>query len=252
MTTHPVMAVSDLWKTYGEGETVVHALRGLDLAIYPQDFVAIMGPSGSGKSTLMNVLGCLDRPTRGSYELDGVDVSKLAPDQLAEIRNKTLGFVFQNYSLLSRTTALENVQLPLMYAGASRRELRDRAVAALQRVGLGNRLDHRPNQLSGGQQQRVAIARAIVTRPKVILADEPTGNLDSRTTIEIIALFQQLSSEGITIVFVTHEPEVSAHASRIVVVRDGKVVTDRAQTPLHADPSKEPDPIAQVTGEASP
>jgi putative ABC transport system ATP-binding protein len=249
----PVMAVSDLWKTYGAGETMVHALRGVDLTIQPRDFVAIMGPSGSGKSTLMNVLGCLDSPTRGRYELDGVDVSKLGPDQLAEVRNRTLGFVFQNYSLLSRTTALENVELPLMYAGIGRRELRARSVEALERVGLGSRLEHHPNQLSGGQQQRVAIARAIVTRPKVILADEPTGNLDSRTTIEIIALFQQLSSEGITIVFVTHEPDVAEHASRIIVVKDGKVVTDRAQTPAIADPSREPDPIDVVTAaEASP
>jgi putative ABC transport system ATP-binding protein len=250
MTT-PVMQVTDLWKTYGEGETVVHALRGVDLAIHPHEFVAIMGPSGSGKSTLMNMLGCLDRPTRGTYELDGVDVSRLSPDRLAEVRNRTLGFVFQNYSLLARTSAQENVQLPLLYAGVPGREMRERSAEALRRVGLGNRMDHRPNQLSGGQQQRVAIARAIVTRPKVILADEPTGNLDSRTTIEILALFQQLSAEGITIVFVTHEPDVAAHASRLVVVKDGKVVTDRQQTPLRADPSLEPDPIAEAEA-ASP
>jgi putative ABC transport system ATP-binding protein len=246
MTSTPVMQVNDLWKTYGEGETVVHALRGVDLAIHPREFVAIMGPSGSGKSTLMNVLGCLDRPTKGRYELDGVDVSRLAPDRLAEVRNKTLGFVFQNYSLLARTSAVENVQLPLLYAGVPRRELRERAAEALRRVGLADRMDHRPNQLSGGQQQRVAIARAIVTQPKVILADEPTGNLDSRTTIEILALFQQLSSEGITIVFVTHESDVAAHASRLVVVKDGRIVTDRQQTPRHADPSREPDPIVEA------
>jgi putative ABC transport system ATP-binding protein len=250
------MQVTDLWKTYGEGASMIHALRGVDLAIQPHDFVAIMGPSGSGKSTLMNVLGCLDRPTRGSYLLDGVDVSRVSGDQLAEIRNRTLGFVFQNYSLLPRTSALDNVCLPMLYAGVSSREMRARAKAALDRVGLGSRLDHRPNQLSGGQQQRVAIARAIVTRPKVILADEPTGNLDSRTTTEILALFQELASEGITIVFVTHEADVSAHASRLVVVRDGKVVTDRPQTPVKAVPSDEPDPIleaeARSTGQPAP
>jgi putative ABC transport system ATP-binding protein len=243
----PIMQVVDLWKTYGEGETMVHALRGVDLTIMSQDFVAIMGPSGSGKSTLMNMLGCLDRPTRGQYLLDGGDVARLSGDALAEVRNRALGFVFQSYCLLPRTSALENVQLPLLYAGVPRRELRERAVQALQRVGLGNRLDHTPAQLSGGQQQRVAIARAIVGKPKVILADEPTGNLDSRTTIEILALFQQLAAEGITIVFVTHEPDVAAHASRLVVVKDGKVVADKPQHPMTAVPSDvEEDPIADA------
>jgi putative ABC transport system ATP-binding protein len=238
------MRVSDLWKTYGEGESMIHALRGVDLAIAPRDFVAIMGPSGSGKSTLMNILGCLDRPTRGTYELDGADVAQASGDQLAEIRNQTLGFVFQNYSLLARTTAVENVQLPLLYAGVPSRELRKRAAAALERVGLGSRMDHRPNELSGGQQQRVAIARAIVTKPKVILADEPTGNLDTRTSTEILALFQELAADGITIVFVTHEADVAAHASRLVVVRDGKIVTDKRQTPVKAVPADVDDPIA--------
>jgi putative ABC transport system ATP-binding protein len=238
------MQVTGLWKTYGEGETVVHALAGVDLAIYPREFVAIMGPSGSGKSTLLNVLGCLDRPTRGSYQLDGIDVAQLSPDRLAEVRNRTLGFVFQSYNLLARTSALENVQLPLLYAGVPRRELRERAAEALRRVGLADRMHHRPSQLSGGQQQRVAIARAIVNRPKVILADEPTGNLDSRTAIEIIALFQHLSAEGITIVFVTHEPDVAAHASRLVVVRDGRIETDRQQTPEIAVPPPARDPFA--------
>jgi putative ABC transport system ATP-binding protein len=241
------MQVTDLWKTYGaERDTMVHALRGVELAIQPGDFVAIMGPSGSGKSTLMNILGCLDRPSRGSYVLAGKDVAKLPKDTLAEIRNKTLGFVFQNFSLLPRMTAVEQVQLPLLYAGVPRRELHQRAVAALERVGLGNRLDHRPNQLSGGQQQRVAIARAIVTRPAVILADEPTGNLDSKTTAEILQLFQALNAEGITIVFVTHESDVAAHASRVVVVRDGRIVSDKHQTPVPARPEDIPDPIDEV------
>jgi putative ABC transport system ATP-binding protein len=265
MTTagKPIMQVSDLWKTYGDGETMVHALRGVDLSVHAKDFIAIMGPSGSGKSTLMNVLGCLDRPTRGSYLLDGRDVAQLSGDALAEVRNKTLGFVFQSYCLLPRTSALENVQLPMLYAGVPRRELKRRAIEALERVGLGARLDHTPAQLSGGQQQRVAIARAIVTRPKVILADEPTGNLDSRTTIEILALFQELAADGITIVFVTHEPDVAAHASRLVVVKDGKVVADKQQVPLVARPSDNPDhdviddalraaDAAKLAAEASP
>jgi len=225
----PVMDVQGLSRRYGDGDAVVHALRGVDLQIMPTEFVAIMGPSGSGKSTLLNLLGCLDVPTAGVYRLDGQDVARLSRDRLAEVRNRTLGFVFQNYSLLPRTSALENVQLPLLYAGASRRELRDRATDALGRVGLADRLEHRPNQLSGGQQQRVAIARAIVNRPRVILADEPTGNLDTRTSLEIIALFQSLSREGMTIVFVTHEPDIAAFASRVLVVRDGRIVSDRRQ-----------------------
>ena len=246
MSEVPVMQVTDLWKTYGEGDTLVHALRGIDLSIAPREFVAIMGPSGSGKSTLMNILGCLDRPTRGRYDFDGVDVSRLSADRLAEVRNHTLGFVFQNFSLLPRTTAVEQVELPLLYAGVARRELRRRALAALERVGLADRVDHRPNQLSGGQQQRVAIARAIVSQPRVILADEPTGNLDTRTSIEILALFQELSTEGITIVFVTHEADVAAHASRVVIVRDGTVTSDRRQTPQRAVPSEVPDPLLEM------
>jgi putative ABC transport system ATP-binding protein len=230
------MEVRGLTKTYGSGETMVHALRGVDLTIRRREFVAIMGPSGSGKSTLMNLLGCLDSPTSGVYMLAGEDVAGLSRDQLAEVRNHTLGFVFQNYNLLARTSALENVQLPLLYAGVGRRELRSRAAEALDRVGLGNRMDHRPNQLSGGQQQRVAIARALVNKPAVILADEATGNLDTRTSLEIIALFQELAAgdDGMTIVFVTHEPDIAAFCSRVVVVRDGRVVSDEQQAPQSA------------------
>jgi putative ABC transport system ATP-binding protein len=234
--SEPVMQVEGLTKVYGEGETRVHALRGVDLTIRRREFVAIMGPSGSGKSTLMNLLGCLDSPTSGVYRLAGADVANLSRDQLASVRNRTLGFVFQNYSLLPRTSALENVELPLMYAGVGRRELKTRATAALERVGLGSRLDHRPNQLSGGQQQRVAIARALVNRPAVILADEATGNLDTRTSLEIIALFQELAGgdDAMTIVFVTHEPDIAEFCSRVVVVRDGRIVSDRQQEPRSA------------------
>ena len=235
-TGEVVMEVRGLTKTYGSGETTVHALRGVDLEIRRREFVAIMGPSGSGKSTLMNLLGCLDVPTGGVYELVGEDVARLSRDRLAEVRNRTLGFVFQNYNLLPRTSALENVQLPLLYAGVGRRELKARATEALGRVGLASRMDHRPNQLSGGQQQRVAIARALVNRPAVILADEATGNLDTRTSLEIIALFQELAAgkDGMTIVFVTHEPEVVAFCSRVVVVRDGRIVSDQQQEPRSA------------------
>jgi putative ABC transport system ATP-binding protein len=231
----PVIEAQGLWKTYGRGDTELHALRGVDLTISEREFVAIMGPSGSGKSTLMNLIGCLDQPSRGALRLLGEDVARLPADRLAEVRNRSLGFVFQAYCLLPRTTALENVQLPMLYAGVPRRELEARAAAALERVGLGGRLHHRPNELSGGQQQRVAIARAIVNRPRVILADEPTGNLDSKTTVEILRLFQELSDEGITIVFVTHEPDVAAYASRTIVVRDGLIEADRLQQQLRAD-----------------
>jgi putative ABC transport system ATP-binding protein len=240
MSERPVlMQTTKMWKSYGSGDTTLHALRDVDLEIHEGEFIAIMGPSGSGKSTLMNILGCLDQPTRGSYKMLGHEVSTLSPSRLAEVRNRVIGFVFQAYNLLPRTTALANVELPLLYAGTPRAELRPRAAAALERVGLGSRMHHAPSQLSGGQQQRVAIARAIVNRPRVILADEPTGNLDSRTSIEILALFQELNASGITIVYVTHEPDVAQYASRIVVVKDGVIAEDRRQTPAVARPALE-------------
>jgi putative ABC transport system ATP-binding protein len=222
-----VIRTSQLVKTYVSGTNEVHALRGIDLTIEKGELVAIMGTSGSGKSTLMNLLGCLDSPTSGSYDLDGVRVETLGKNELAAIRNQKLGFVFQGFNLLPRTTALENVELPLLYDRSGRKlDSRALAVAALERVGLGKRLDHQPSELSGGQQQRVAIARALVTSPALVLADEPTGNLDSRTTIEVMSLFQELNEEGVTIVLVTHEPEVAVYAKRIVEVRDGRLVRD--------------------------
>jgi putative ABC transport system ATP-binding protein len=229
-----LIEIRDLHKTYDSGEVKVHALRGVSLDIESGESVAIMGSSGSGKSTLMNILGCLDKPTSGSYRLAGTNVATLDRNRLAEIRNHVLGFVFQSFNLLPRTSALENVELPLVYAGVARRERRDRAAESLGRVGLGDRLDHRPNQLSGGQQQRVAIARALVTRPQVILADEPTGNLDSRTSSEIMHLFQELVAGGMTVVLVTHETDIAAHAARIIDFRDGLIRSDERHTPQPA------------------
>jgi putative ABC transport system ATP-binding protein len=239
MATTPIMQITSLRKTYGKGDLEVHALRDVDMSIGEGEFVAIMGPSGSGKTTLMNILGCLDRPTDGSYRLLGHEVADLDRGELADVRNIVLGFVFQNYSLLPRTSALDNVQLPLVYAGVPRRERRERAAAALARVGLADRVAHHPNELSGGQQQRVAIARALVTQPRVILADEPTGNLDSRTSLEIIALFQELGAAGMTIVYVTHEQEIARFASRIITVRDGLLAEDVRQQPVLAAASIE-------------
>ena len=235
MAESPLIEVEHIAKVYHMGDVEVHALRDVSLAISEGESIAVMGPSGSGKSTLMNVLGCLDRPSRGTYRLAGQEVSKLDRNQLARVRNRTLGFVFQSFNLLSRTSALENVELPLLYAGVSGRERHKRAREALERVGLGGRAHHHPNQMSGGQQQRVAIARALVTHPHLMVADEPTGNLDSRTSVEIMALFQELGRSGITLLLVTHEPDIARYASRVVVMRDGLVQSDRRQMPLVAD-----------------
>ena len=224
----PLIQLTDVWKIYRLEETVVEAIRGVSLRIEQGEFVALMGPSGSGKSTLMNTLGCLDRPTSGSYLLDGREVATLSPDARAELRNRKIGFVFQNFNLLVRTSAVENVELPLLYTrGMSARKRRRRAIEMLQRIGLGDRLDHHPGQLSGGQQQRVAIARALVNDPAILMADEPTGNLDSRTSRELMELIGQLNEEnGITVILVTHDPTVARYARRVVVLRDGQVVAD--------------------------
>jgi len=232
----PLIRLEAVTKVYGMGDVSVVALRGVTLTFAAAEFIAIMGASGSGKSTLMNIIGCLDRPTGGRYALTGREVSRLSRNELAEIRNRTLGFVFQNFNLLARTSAAENVELPLLYQGLHTRERRRRAQAALERVGLGDRVHHHPSQLSGGQQQRVAIARALVSNPKVILADEPTGNLDSRTSVEVMALFQELGRTGITVVLVTHEPDIAEFASRVIVVRDGLIQSDVRQTPRLARP----------------
>ena len=222
-----VIRVRDLERRYDMGGETVHALRGVSLDIRRNEYVAIMGPSGSGKSTMMNVLGCLDTPDGGEYWLNGQEVSRLSDDALARVRNKEIGFVFQTFNLLPRASALHNVELPLVYAGLKGRERRDAAVTALERVGLGNRMHHRPNELSGGQRQRVAIARALVNQPSILLADEPTGNLDSTTSAEIMAVFGELHRLGQTVIMVTHEPDIAAFAERVVVLRDGRVESDR-------------------------
>jgi putative ABC transport system ATP-binding protein len=234
----PVIQVQDVHKYYDLGETKVHALRGVDMTIEPGEFVAIMGSSGSGKSTFMNMLGCLDKPSSGSYILEGTNVSSLEKKQLAAIRNRKLGFVFQGFNLLSRTTALENVELPTLYAQMAKEQRQARAKEVLELVGLGERMDHFPSQLSGGQQQRVAIARALVNKPAILLADEPTGNLDSRTSVEIMQIFQDLNDSGLTIVLVTHEPDIAQFAKRTVVFRDGKI--------RHDDPVKNRPRAAEV------
>jgi putative ABC transport system ATP-binding protein len=222
-------------RTYVMGDNLVHALCGVDLTIQPGSSIAIMGTSGSGKSTMMNIMGCLDQPTRGSYLLNGKDVARLSRTQLADVRSRMIGFVFQSFNLLSRTSALENVEMPLMYQGVPGRERHKRALRALEAVGLADRADHHSSQLSGGQQQRVAIARALVGEAPVIMADEPTGNLDTRTSYEVMAILQGLVAQGKTIILVTHEADIAAYASRVVTLRDGLIIDDKSQTPLKAE-----------------
>lgn len=239
----PVISLQNLTKVYKLGDNTVHALRGVSLDIDAGEFVAITGPSGSGKSTMMHILGCLDRPSEGSYLLNGKDVSNLSRDELADIRNRQIGFVFQGFNLLPRTTATENVEVPLLYSRPVMTAVgrRDRALAALKSMGLSDRADHHPSQLSGGQQQRVAIARALVNEPTLILADEPTGNLDTKTSIEVMTLLQELRERrGITIVLITHEPDIAAYGTRIISVRDGLITSDKANTPRQASIEMEP------------
>jgi putative ABC transport system ATP-binding protein len=251
MKNGEVVHLTDVHKTYRTGDVDVHAVRGVSLEIQRGEFVALMGASGSGKSTLMNILGCLDRPTSGRYFLDDADVSVLDRDQLADIRNHKLGFVFQSFNLLPRTSARENVELPLLYGThrLTHAQLREKADAVLASVGLGGREDHHPSQLSGGQQQRVAIARALVNDPEVVLADEPTGNLDSRTSVEIMGIFQQLNERGITIIMVTHEPDIAAYARRNVVMRDGLILNDVNVT-QRLNAATELEKIAPIDSEA--
>jgi putative ABC transport system ATP-binding protein len=232
-----VIELTEVSKVYRPGDVELRALDSVSLRVQEGEFVAVMGSSGSGKSTLMNIIGCLDRPTSGRYTLAGQAVSEMSRRDLARVRSRSLGFVFQQFNLLARTSALENVELPLEYAGVAGRERRRRATLALTRVGLSDRLEHNPNQLSGGQQQRVAIARSIVNEPKVVLADEPTGALDSRTSVEVMAIFQELWRTGITVLLVTHEPEIAEFASRLVVMRDGHVVSDQSQQARLAAPA---------------
>jgi putative ABC transport system ATP-binding protein len=246
----PVILTEHLAKDYFLTSNVVHALRGVNVRIMPGEFVAIMGPSGSGKSTFMNLIGCLDRPTRGTYMLDDQDVTRMPKERLADLRNEKLGFIFQGFNLLTRMSALENVMLPMVYASVPAHDRRERAMAALEAVGLTSRANHRPMELSGGQQQRVAIARSLVNAPSLILADEPTGNLDSRTSVEIMAILQRLNESGATIVLVTHEPDIATYCSRRVTFKDGLVVSDRQSTPVSAAealeswPALEEEPVA--------
>jgi putative ABC transport system ATP-binding protein len=221
-----VIRLKDIYRVYASGDNRVHALKGVSLSVEAGEFLAIMGPSGSGKTTLMNIIGALDRPTRGEYELDGIKVSAMADNDLAAVRNRKIGFVFQTFNLLPRMSALRNVELPLVYAGVKRHERRERALEALRQVGLEQRSHHRPNECSGGQRQRIAIARALVTRPSILFADEPTGNLDSHTGDEIMHIFQELNESGVTVVLVTHEPDIARHARRVVCIRDGLVSSD--------------------------
>ena len=247
LSMSPVIQLEDIHKIYHTGEVDVHAVRGVSLEVARGEFVAVMGASGSGKSTLMNIIGCLDRPTQGRYRLDGTDVSQLDRDELADIRNQKIGFVFQGFNLLSRTSALENVELPMLYVhrhlpGRTQREL---SLRALETVGLADRAEHHPNQLSGGQQQRVAIARALVNQPALLLADEPTGNLDSQTSIEIMGVFQKLNQQGITLVMVTHELDIARYSQRNVIMRDGRIVSD-ALVPSRLQAETELDRLRQA------
>lgn len=221
-----MIIIKDMYKTYKMGSTVVHALNGVNLHIKPHQFVAIVGPSGSGKSTLMNQIGCLDTPSSGSYILDGNEVSNMNDDQLAEIRNKKIGFIFQGYNLLQKLTAIENVEMPLVYQGMGHKERREKAIAALESVGMGDRIDHRPTELSGGQQQRVAIARALASNPPLILADEPTGALDSKSGVEVMQILKDLNAKGNTIVLITHDNNLALEAQRIVRIKDGQIIED--------------------------
>ena len=230
----PLIEMRAITRTYVMGDNLVHALRGVDLTIEHGASVAIMGTSGSGKSTMMNIMGCLDQPTKGSYLLNGKDVARLSRAQLADVRGRMIGFVFQSFNLLSRTSALENVEMPLMYQGVPGRERHRRALAALERVGLAQRADHHSSQLSGGQQQRVAIARALVGEAPIIMADEPTGNLDSKTSYEVMAILQGLVAQGKTVILVTHESDIASHASRVITLRDGRIIDDKTQTPVVA------------------
>ncbi|TQK53204.1 putative ABC transport system ATP-binding protein [Brevibacillus sp. AG162] len=235
-----MLHIEGLTKQYKTDELELFALQNINIHVAQGEFVAIVGPSGSGKSTFMNMLGCLDRPTSGSYVLDGIDVTQLKDSGLAQVRNQKIGFVFQSFHLLPRATSLRNVELPMMYAGVGMTERKKRATAALQRVGLGQRMDHKPTQLSGGQRQRVAIARALVNQPAILLADEPTGNLDSRSSIEIMAIFQELHAQGVTILLVTHEADIAQHAERVITFRDGHIIRDeRVEKRLFATPSEE-------------
>jgi len=235
MTEAPLITLTDITKVYQMGDMEVRALDGVSLTIHKGEYVAIMGPSGSGKSTMMNVIGCLDTPSTGSYLLNGKRVEAMTDDDLAQIRNEEIGFVFQTFNLLARTTSLQNVELPLIYAGIKPEERHAMAQKALENVGLGSRSDHMPNQLSGGQRQRVAIARALVNNPSILLADEPTGALDTKTSVEIMALFEELYRRGNTIILVTHEEDIARHAHRIVKLRDGKILSDEANTPISSE-----------------